>query len=55
MEFQYKLDYSKLSDKQIVEKILAEPHDEEAEAFYTHTFSDKVPQHILGFCLNFTI
>ena len=36
MDFQYKLDYSKLSDKQIVEKILAVPHDEEAAAYLLH-------------------
>lgn len=36
MVLQYKLDYSKLSDKQIVEKILAEPHDEEAAAYLLH-------------------
>ena len=36
MEFQYKHDYSKLSDKQIVGKILAEPHDEEAVAYMLH-------------------
>ena len=36
MEFQYKIDYSKLSDKQIVGKILAEPHDEEAAAYLLH-------------------
>ena len=36
MEFQYKYDYSKLSDKQIVEKILAEPHNEEAAAYLLH-------------------
>lgn len=33
MELRYKFDYSKLSDKQIVEKVLAEPHDEEAAAY----------------------
>lgn len=36
MEFQYRYDYSKLSDKQIVGKILAEPHDEEAAAYLLH-------------------
>lgn len=36
MDFQYRLDYSRLSDKQIVEKILAEPHDEEAAAYLLH-------------------
>lgn len=36
MEFQYKLDYNKLSDRQIVEKILAKPHDEEAAAYLLH-------------------
>jgi len=36
MEFQYKLDYNKLSDKQIVGKILAEPHDEEAAVYLLH-------------------
>lgn len=36
MEFRYKFDYSKLSDKQIVEKVLAEPHDEEAAAYLLH-------------------
>lgn len=36
MEFQYRLDYSIFSDKQIVEKILAEPHDEEAAAYLLH-------------------
>ena len=36
MDFQYRLDYSKLSDKQIVEKILADPHDEEAAAYLFH-------------------
>lgn len=33
MKFQYQLDYRKLSDKQIVEKILADPHDEEAAVY----------------------
>ncbi len=33
MKLQYKIDYNNLLDKQIVEKILAEPHDEEAAAF----------------------
>ena len=36
MDFQYRLDYSKLSDKQIVVKILADPHDEEAAAYLLH-------------------
>ncbi|MBR4898940.1 MAG: hypothetical protein IKZ48_09160 [Prevotella sp.] len=36
MELQYKLDYTKFSDKQIVEKILAEPHDEEAAVYLLH-------------------
>lgn len=36
MEFHYKLDYSKLSDKQIVEKVLADPHDEESAAYLLH-------------------
>ena len=36
MSFHYKIDYSKLSDRQIVEKVLAEPHDEEAAAFLLH-------------------
>ena len=33
MDFRYRLDFSKLSDKQIVEKILTDPHDEEAAAY----------------------
>lgn len=36
MGLHYKLDYSNLSDRQIVEKILAEPHDEEAAAYLLH-------------------
>jgi RNA polymerase sigma factor (sigma-70 family) len=36
MEFHYRLDYSNFSDRQIVEKILANPHDEEAAAFLLH-------------------
>lgn len=36
MVFQYKLDYNKLSDRQIVEKVLAKPHDEDAAAFLLH-------------------
>ena len=36
MDFHYKLDYSKLSDKQVVAKILAEPHDEEAAVYLLH-------------------
>lgn len=33
MDFQYRLDYTILSDKEIVEKILAVPHNEEAAVF----------------------
>lgn len=33
MESLYRLNYNKFSDKQIVEKILAEPHDEEAAVY----------------------
>lgn len=33
MEFQYRQNYEVLSDKQIIERILAEPHDEEAAAY----------------------
>lgn len=36
MDFHYKQDYSKFSDKQIVEKILADPHDEEAATYLLH-------------------
>ena len=36
MEFHYKKDYSNLSDEQIVRRILAEPHDEEAAAYMLH-------------------
>lgn len=36
MSFHYKIDYSKLSDRQIVEKILADPHDEEAAVYLLH-------------------
>lgn len=36
MTFHYKIDYTKLSDRQIVEKILAERHDEEAAAYLLH-------------------
>ena len=36
MELHYRLDYSTLSDKQIVEKILATPPDEEAAFFLLH-------------------
>ena len=36
MEFKYKLDYRKLSDRQIDEMILAEPHDEEAAVYLLH-------------------
>ena len=36
MEFEYRLDYSKQSDRQIVDKILAAPHDEEAAAYLLH-------------------
>ena len=36
MKFHYKLDYSKLSDKQIVDRVLAEPHDDEAAAYLLH-------------------
>lgn len=36
MKFHYKLDYSKLSDKQIVDRVLAEPHDDEAVAYLLH-------------------
>lgn len=36
MIFQYKLDYSNLSDRQIVARILTEPHDEEAAAYLLH-------------------
>lgn len=36
MKFQYRLDYSELSDKQIVVKVLADPRDEEAAAYLLH-------------------
>lgn len=36
MEFQYRFNYKDLSDKQIVGKILADPHDEEAAAYLLH-------------------
>lgn len=36
MKFQYKLDYKILSDREIVEKILAKPHDDEAAAYLLH-------------------
>ena len=36
MEFQYRFNYKDLSDKQIVDKILAVPHNEEAAAYLLH-------------------
>jgi RNA polymerase sigma factor (sigma-70 family) len=36
MNFRYRLEYDELSDRQIVEKILAEPHDEDAAAYLLH-------------------
>lgn len=36
MEFQYKFNYKDLSDKQIVDKILEVPHNEEAAAYLLH-------------------
>lgn len=36
MEFPYRFKYKDLSDKQIVKKILAEPHNEEAAAYLLH-------------------
>lgn len=36
MKLKYKNDYTKLSDQQIVGKILAEPHDEEAAVYLLH-------------------
>ena len=36
MEFQYRFNYKDLSDKQIVEKILEVPHNEEAAAYLLH-------------------
>lgn len=46
MKFHYRLDYSKLSDKQIVEKILAEPHDDEAAAYLLHDRYSPLLYHI---------
>ena len=36
MEFQYRFNYKDLSDKQIVDKILEVPHDEEAAVYLLH-------------------
>lgn len=36
MDFQYRTDYNKLSDEQIVKAILADPHDEEAAVYLLH-------------------
>lgn len=36
MEFQYRFNYKDLSDKQIVDKILEVPHNEEAAAYLLH-------------------
>ena len=36
MKHQYKINYDKLSDRQIVEMILEDPHDEEAAVFLLH-------------------
>lgn len=33
MEIRYRLDYEKLSDRQVVDRILADPHDEEAAVY----------------------
>jgi len=49
MEFQYRLDYSKLSDKQIVERVLAEPHDEEAAAYLLHDRYAPLLKSLYGF------
>lgn len=50
MEFQYRTNYNYLTDKQIVARILAEPHDEEAAAYLLHNRYDpllhKVYNHI---------
>lgn len=36
MEFQYRINYKALTDRQIIEKILAEPHDEDGAVFLLH-------------------
>lgn len=36
MDFQYKTDYGTLTDRQLVEMILAEPSDEEAAFYLLH-------------------
>jgi DNA-directed RNA polymerase specialized sigma24 family protein len=46
MEFQYRLNYTELSDKEIVEKILAVPHNEEAAAFLLHNRYDPLLQKV---------
>ena len=46
MEHQYKYDYTKLTDRQIVEKILAKSPNEEAAAFLLHTRYNPLLQKI---------
>ena len=36
MEFQYRINYKALTDRQIIDKILAEPHDEEGAVYLLH-------------------
>ena len=36
MVFQYRINYNNLSDKQLVDKILADPHNEEAAVYMLH-------------------
>lgn len=46
MEFQYRFNYNDLSDKQIVDKILAQPHNEEAAAYLLHNRYDPLLQKV---------
>lgn len=46
MEFQYRYNYKDLSDKQIVDKILALPHNEEAAAYLLHNRYDPLLQKV---------
>lgn len=47
----YKIDYTKLTDRQIVEKILAEPHDEEGAVYLLH---DRYSPLLLSIYRSFT-
>ena len=48
MGHQYRLDYNAYSDKQIVEMILAEPHNEEAAAFLIYNRYDPLLRSIFN-------